>query len=670
MTRSLTSVRGTSRLTGLLAAALLVGATLVIYLPAIHGGLIWDDDAHVTRPDLRSLHGLSRIWLELGATQQYYPLAHSAFWLAHRLWGDDTLGYHLANILLHALAAVLVWRVLLRVKIPGAYLAAAVFALHPVHVESVAWITELKNTLSAVFYLGSAWAYLRFDEDRRVRWYVLATGLFVLGLLSKTVTATLPAALLVVFWWRRGRLAVRRDALPLLPWLGMGAAAGLATAWVERALVGAQGEAFSLTAVERCLLAGRVTWFYLGKLLWPANLTFIYPRWEVRQDIAWQYLFPLAAGALVLALWLLRRRWRGPLAAYLFFVGTLFPVLGFLNVYPFRFSFVADHFQYLPSLGPIALASAGIALGAARLGSVPRWASRAPAVALPCVLALLTFRQSATYSDVETLYRTTLARNPGCWMAYNNLGNFLAGEGRNREAIDLLTRAAQLRPDLAEVRNNLGRALLQDRRIPEAVEQLDRALELKTDYTEARVNLGVALLQEGRDAEAIATYERVLDRTPDNAEAHSNLGLVLARQGRVREATEHFERALQLKPGYPEAHFNLGNVLAGAERLDEAIAHYGEAIRSRPDYADAHNNLGVVLLRQSRVREAIEHYERALRIRPDFVEAHDGLGLALVQAGRLPEAIAQYDEALRVRPDSESIRDHLRSAREALARRR
>ena len=342
------------------------------YQPAWQGGLIWDDDAHVTKPELRSWHGLYRIWFDLGATQQYYPLLHSVFWIEHKLWGDAPLGYHLVNILLHAMAALMVAAVLRRLEVPGAYLAAAIFALHPVQVESVAWITELKNTLSAVFYLSAAMLYLRFDQERKKPFYAGALVLFVLGLLSKTVTATLPAALLVIFWWKRGKLSWRRDVLPLVPFFVLGAAAGLFTAWVERKLIGAEGAAFDLTFIDRFLIAGRVIWFYLGKLFWPANLIFIYPRWNIDQAVWWQYLFPAAALLLAAALWVLRRRWRGPLAGLLFFVGTLFPVLGFFNVFPFIYSFVADHFQYLASLGVIALVSAGIALLLKRCAFWPR----------------------------------------------------------------------------------------------------------------------------------------------------------------------------------------------------------------------------------------------------------------------------------------------------------
>ena len=326
---------------------LLLIAVILAYQPAWHGKPIWDDDAHLTPPGLRSSQGLARIWIEPGATQQYYPLVHSIFWIEYKLWGDATPGYHLINILLHAFAALLLWKILRRLQVPGAYLAAAMFALHPVCVESVAWISEIKNTLSGAFYLGAALAYLRFDRTRNWRFYFVTLGLFLLGLMSKTVIATLPAALLVVFWWQRGKLSWKQDVLPLIPFFAVGIGAGLFTAWVEWKFVGASGSGYDFSIMDRLLIAGRAIWFYLGKLVWPVDLAFIYPRWHVSRTVWWQSLFPITALLVSVGLWLLSRRNRAPLAAWLFFVGTLFPALGFFNVYPFCYSFVADHFQYL-----------------------------------------------------------------------------------------------------------------------------------------------------------------------------------------------------------------------------------------------------------------------------------------------------------------------------------
>ena len=532
-----------------LFAAALVAVVFLAYGPAWQGGFLWDDDAHVTRPDLRSVQGLYRIWFDLRATQQYYPLLHSVFWVEHRLWGDWTLPYHLVNILLHATAALMVALVLRRLAIPGAYLAAAIFALHPVQVESVAWITELKNTLSAVFYLGAAIAYLRFDEERSEPMYRWALVLFVLGLLSKTVTATLPAALLVVFWWRRGRLSWQRDVRPLLPFFALGAAAGVFTAWVERTLIGAKGAAFDLTLVERGLIAGRAVWFYLGNLFWPANLVFIYPRWNVSQTVWWQYLYPAAALLLAVALWRLRGRWRGPLAGFLFFAGTLFPVLGFCNVFPFIYSFVADHFQYLASLGIIVPMSAGAALGLERLGLWRRPGGYVLCLGLLAVLAGLTFRQCRMYHDVETLYRTTIERNPACWMAYNNLGNLLAERGETKAAMELFRNALKLRPD----------------------------------YPEGHNDLGIVLVQQGRIGEGIAHFREAIRLNPKYAsKGHYNLGRALAMQGCVDEALAEIQESLKQDPNYGDARQWLRNVQAQRDRMLDALAERREALAQAP----------------------------------------------------------------------------------------
>jgi protein O-mannosyl-transferase len=618
---------------------LIFAATLVAYLPALHGGFIWDDAGHVTRPDLRSLHGLARIWFEMGATQQYYPFLHTAFWVEHRLWGDAPLGYHLLNVLLHATGACLLGAALRRLAVPGAWLAAFLFALHPVAVESVAWIAEQKNTLSGVLYFGAALAYLRFDDQRRGPPYLLATALFVLALLTKTVTATLPAALLLVFWWRRGRLAWRRDVLPLLPWFAAAAAAGGVTAWFERTRIGAQGADFALGVVPRFLLAGRVVWFYLAKLFWPADLIFIYPRWTIDATAAWQWLFPLGALALVAVLWRTRRR--GPLTALLFFGGTLFPVLGFFNVYPFLFSFVADHFQYLASAGVLAL----VATGLARL---PRATGGALAGLLLAGLGALTWRQSAMYRDEFTLYRTTIARNPDCWMACNNLAEALTGAGRAAEAIPLLERALRLRPDFALAENNLGDDLRRLGRPQDGIPHLERAIRLQPDFAQAHNNLGVALMQVSRPAEGIAAFRRALALQPDYAQAHLNLGLAEANAGRTAAAIPEFAAAARLDPANGDAELNWAIGLTLSGRFSEARAHFERALALDPDSPDAHNNYGRALAEAGRIDDAIAQYQAAVRLAPDFADAHLNLALALRQAGRLQEATAQYLEARRL----------------------
>jgi protein O-mannosyl-transferase len=645
-------------------AALLLCATLAAYGPALHGEFLWDDDAHVTRPELQSLHGLARIWFEVGATQQYYPVLHSAFWMEHRLWGDAVLGYHLTNVLLHILAAGLLVLIVRRISLPGAWLAGFIFALHPVSVEAVAWISEQKSTLSAVFYLGAALTYLRFDQTRRKATYFQALALFVLALLSKTVTATLPAALLLVFWWRRRRLDWTRDVQPLLPWFSLGAAAGLLTAWVERKFIAAEGPEFELTLLQRSLLAGRVIWFYLGKLVWPTNLTFTYPRWTVDPSQWWQYLFPLGVLALAAALALLARRQPGPLTAFLFFVGTLFPALGFFNVYPFLYSYVADHFQYLASLGIIVAMACGLSSVAHRIPTKAPWVAALVAVLPPATLGALTWRQTDMYRDPETLYRATLLRNPGSWMAHNNLGSILARTSDGApEAVAEFEAALRLRPNYAEAHNNLGNLLAEmPGRLPEAIEHFQAALRGHWEAASIHNNLGAAFAKlPGRMPDAIAEYEAALRIDPNFVYAHNNLANALMQMpDRLPEAIDHLRTALRLAPDVAELHNNLANALhkTPGQGPDE-IAEYEAALRLKPDYQEAHLNLGLALSDiPGRLPEAIAHFEEAARLKPDDVQAQYNLALSLLKTpGRMAEGTAHLETVLQLKPDSAVVRE-------------
>ncbi|MGD0651503.1 MAG: tetratricopeptide repeat protein [Verrucomicrobiia bacterium] len=650
-----------------LGVVLIVLLTVVAYLPAMRGGFIWDDDAYVTgNQTLRSAQGLHQIWLNPKRMAQYYPLTFTVFWVEYQLWGLNPFGFHLVNVLLQAVNAILLWRLLSGLRVPGAWWAAAIFALHPVTVESVAWITERKNVLSCLFYLLALLAYLRFRRltgegaARAWHWrfYPLVLVLFLCALLSKTVTCSLPAVLVLLVWWKTGRVE-KRDALALLPLFVLGAALGLMTAWTEKHRVGASGAEWALSFVERCLLAGRVLWFYAGKLFWPRELTFIYPRWEIDAGAGWQYLFPLAALVVLIALWLLRSRiGKGPLVAVLCFAGTLVPALGFFDVYPFRFSFVADHFQYLACIGLITLA---VGAGTAISQRAGRWGRDLGALAAAAVLLLLgvsTWRQAHIYKDLETLWRDTLKKNPSAWIAHNNLGVMLQ-KANVSEAKEHYEQALRLKPDYAEGHNNLGNALLDLGKVTEALGCFEQALRLQPDYIDAYNNLGNALLRLGRVTEALGCFEQALRLNPDHAETHNNLGNALLRLGKITEALEHYEQALRLKPDFAEAHNNLGAVLWQVGRGDEAIGHFEQALRIKPDYVEAHNNLGTPLMRLGKVTEALGHYEQALRIRPDHPEAHNNLGSALMQLGRGDEAIGHYEQALRSNPEYAEAHNNL-----------
>jgi len=551
---------------------------LFAYWPAVRADFIWNDSDYVTALALQSWDGLRRIWTDVGATEQYYPLLHSAFWVEHRGWGDAPAGYHLVNIALHAGAACLFALVLRRLAVPGAALGALLFALHPVCVESVAWISEQKNTLSLVFYLGAALAYLRFaaerdgDSRRAAIDYRIALALFFAALLTKTTTAALPAALLVLAWWRRGRIEWRRDAQPLLPWFVLGAAMGLFSAWVEKHFIGAEGGGFALGLPERTLLAGRIVWFYLGKLVLPIDLIFIYPRWTIDAAAAWQWGFSVGFVALLAGLWALRRRTRTPLAVLLLFAGSLFPVLGFFNVYAFMFSFVADHWQYLPCLAVLALAAALLARAPAPLGPL-------------CIgaLGLLTWQQSRMYADMGTFYRATLARNPDCWMAHNNLGSLLHQARRDDEALVHYTAALRLKPDSAKAHTNLGLILRERRQLAEALPHFEAAVQLEPDTAAYQDNLAGALRDAGRPRDALSHHREALRLAPDFHAAHNNYGVTLRELGRTGEAIAQFEAAVRLEPTSAPAHLNLTFSYCLAGRIAEAEAHYREARRLNPD---------------------------------------------------------------------------------------
>ena len=662
------------------ASLLLIGlllATLFAYQPAWHGTAVWDDDGHLTQRELQTTEGLKRIWVEPGATQQYYPLVHSAFWLQHRLWGDATTGYHVVNILLHALSAFLVFVILTRLEVPGAALAAVIFALHPVHVESVAWMTQLKNTLSGLLYLSAALLYLGVSGGPKLQVrppsvrYVGALVLFILALASKTVTFSLPLVLLLVFWWQRGRFDWRRDLPPLVPFFVAGAAAAAITIWMEREFIGARGEEFAFTLVERTLIAGRAVWFYLGKLAWPANLTFTYPRWEIDAGVWWQYLFPLGVVVILGALWRIREKTRAPFAAFLMFCITLGPALGFVNVYPFRFSFVADHFQYLASVPMIALAAGGLGW-LIRRRDANAWRRVEPivAVAVALVFGVLVARQSAEYVDAETLYRGTLERNPGSWMAHHNLGasELTAPTGRLDQAVGHLQAALRLNPRYADAHNSLGVAMKQKGRLDEAATHYEEAIRLRPEFAAAHNNLGAVRYLQDKLDQAEAHYRKALELNARYPDAQRNLGLVLARSGRSAEALDHFRKSVELDPESAEAHANLGSLLFRLKLYQEGIPHLQQAVRLNPNHAAAHYELANALQAANRLAEAIAAYQRALSFEENARAAvvHNDYGVALALSGRVEEAIVQFTEALKLQPDDIDTRNNLQRAQMSL----
>jgi len=608
---------------------LLVAGVFVAYLPAMHGGFLWDDDVYViqnillTAPD-----GLKRIWFSFDSPSQYFPLTYTTFRLERSLWGLNPLGYHWVNLLLHTANALLVWRLLQRLKLPGAWLAAAIFALHPVQVESVAWITERKNVLSLFFYLLSLLSWVSFLQEsagRGWRHYGLTLLFYALALFSKTTACTLPAALLLILWLKGNPINWRR-LIQVIPFLALGLGMGLLTVWWERYHQGTQGKQFSLSWLERLLVASHAVWFYAGKLFWPVKLTFSYPRWTIDPANPLAYGWLAAGVGLGVAVGYARRFWgRGLEVAILFFVATLSPLLGFVMLFTFRYTFVADHYQYVASLGLMALAAGGLTVALGFWEKKTPWLKPVLCGGLLGLLGLLTWRQAGTYADLVTLWQTTIARNPDCWMAHDNLGNELAQKDRLDEAISHFQEAIRLKPDLAEAYNNLGNALGRKGQIDAAIDQYQQAIRLKPDY----------------------------------AEAYNNLGAAFDKKGLIDAAIDQYQQAIRLKPLLAAAYFDLGNALGRKGQIDAAIDQYQQAIRLKPDYAEAYNNLGAAFDRKGLIDAAIDQYQETVRLKPDDAEAHYNLGAAFDRKGLIDAAISQYQETIRLKPDDAEARSNL-----------
>ena len=579
------------------AAAAIVVLTVVAYIPALRGDFVWDDDFYVTKNRLvKSPAGLPGIWASM-ENPQYYPLVFSSFWIEYNfLWGKHPVGYHAINILLHAVNSVLLWRLLCRLGVPGAWLAGAVFAVHPVCVESVAWITERKNVLSGLFYLSSIISFVRFKQDGGPRWYAAALVLYVMALLSKTATVMLPVALLLCCWWMSGQWRWRWLVETGL-FFALSLAAAALTVLYERHRTGATGEEWSMAPAERLIVAGRVVWFYAGKLLVPRNLTFVYPRWEIDAGLWWQYLPAANLLVLFIILWAAPRSWGHPLLLGLaYYVASLFPVMGFFNVYYMRYSFVADHFQYFAAMGLIATVVGVAAWGLGRTAS-DKLLSRArvaPSALLLGVLGVLTWRQCGTYRDLETLWRETIRRNPAAWMAHGNLGTLLRTRGDVKEGIQHIRIALQYYPQHPESNTVLGNYLARNKQYEEAFKHYMIALNTRPRDSNTLYNLGGLMAQQRRYAEAIGYFRRGLEVSPYNVDILAYLPRLLLScpQVELRDPAQAVVLAKRLCSDPEQRTARNLDLLAAAYaevgRATEAVRAAREALSLARQAGDAH----------------------------------------------------------------------------------
>ncbi|HIN88110.1 MAG TPA: tetratricopeptide repeat protein, partial [Nitrospinaceae bacterium] len=627
--------------------------TLLIYFPAITGEFIWDDDLHLTdNKQLESVEGLKNIWLKPGATFQYFPLTFTSFWIEKRLWGDNPIGYHVINLLLHTSSALLLWRILVLLSIPGATLAALIFLMHPVNVESVAWITERKNTLSGLFYFVSLTFYLKFlqidnlssppkkkkPKNNSGLFYALSIISFLLAISSKAATCTLPAVFLLIIWWKKNTIKLK-DVLRVTPFLLLTLIIARITIFTEKNSAGAQGADWDFSFWERFIIAGKSLWLYLYILINPLNISFTYPKWSVVSSIASHYLPSFSFLFLIVGLVFFREKiGKSPLVAILFFSGTLFPALGFFNIYYMRYSFATDHFQYLACIGPIALFSGSMtvfAKSASRSsGPIKVLSYFLPvfSAAILLVLGLLTWKHTHIFKNQEMLWRDTLLNNPRSALAHHNLGRVLEKRGNLIEGVEHYQKALALNPTIP-------------------VEALGGVLE-----------------KLGKTKQAETVYKQALERGLNSSVNHLDLADFLYRVGSFTEAVTYYKKAIALNPDYATAHYNLGNALGQLGQLGEAQKSFEQALSLNAKHPLAHYGLGVIHQRSKQYPKAIQAFEQALSINPKLERTHFYLGEVYDELGQGEKAILhlRLAENLSRQNQNQALQDKARIKLEAL----
>jgi tetratricopeptide (TPR) repeat protein len=587
---------------------ILILAVLLTYAPVWQAGFIWDDDAHLTaNPCIVGPLGLKEIWTTSAA--DICPLTITTFWVEHALWGLGPLPYHLVNVLLQGACAVLLWRVLRSLRVQGAWLGAALWALHPVAVESVAWITEMKNTESGLFFLLSILFFVRWlrakylDGRTGESWNYALTLLFAaLAMASKSSTVILPFVLCLCAWWMEGRWHWR-NLMSVVPIFLMSIAASALSIWTQSLALatGVTDPQWVRTWPERLATAGDTVWFYLGKLLWPHPLITIYPRWQIDAG-QWVSYLPLLAAIVILAIfWLKRELWsRACFFAFAYFMAALLPVLGLINNPIFRFSLVFDHLQYLASIGPLALAGTGLVRFSDFVIPKKPWLQSTLCAGLLLILGMASWQRIWVYQSQETLWTDTLAKNPNTWLGHCNLGVVLFQKGQVDDAVAQYQKALEINPNYVAAHYNLGNALFQKGQLDQALAQYQKAIEINPNDAEARINLGNALFQNEQLDEAVAQFQRAIEINPNDAEAHYNLGNALFQKGQLDEAVAQFQKALEIDPNSFATHYNLGGAFFQKGQLDEAITQFQEVLRLKPDFSPAQDNLAKVqaLVRQ------------------------------------------------------------------------
>lgn len=589
----------------------------IAYIPCLKGDFLWDDNMFLTDNHLiKSQNGLRDFWFSAKAPD-YFPLTSSMLWFEWRLWGENPDGYRIINILLHAVSAILIWLILKELRIPGAWFCALFFGLHPVHVESVAWITQRKNALAMVFYLLTILFFIRSQKTPDKRFYILSLFFFLLSLFSKTAVVMTPFILLgCIFWLRRKILS--RDIVKLIPFFILSIILGLVTAWFQHnRSIGAdiiRTDGFA----SRFSIAGSAVWFYIFKTVFPFNLSFIYPRWEIPSVSPLSFL----PGIIILVLMILfivkRKSWGAPfLFALGYFLITLFPVLGFVNIYYMRFSLVADHWQYFSNIGIIALIVGGIAWLVNKNGHLFRSISVIAGILLVCLLFILTFKRNYIFKDPETLWKDNIKRHPSAWLSYKGLADTFRIRGKSGEAIEQARKAVQIKPDYAAAYNLLGTLYSESGDIDKAGENYLLAIKYNPGDFMAHNNLGSVYYTLGRWAEAEEYYTKALELNPEMANTYYNLAQVMLNQSRMEEAEKYLSDVIRLDSGHEKALFDLAMIRKMRKDLSSARELLEQALEKNPEFSRGRFELSEIFKELGEPGKSVALLRRILEKEPE-----------------------------------------------------
>ncbi|MBF0279914.1 MAG: tetratricopeptide repeat protein [SAR324 cluster bacterium] len=638
------------------ALLFLAALTVIAYAPVMDAGSIIDDEKYyINDPLVNASDGLFSIWLkpfQNNGVWPYIPITRSTFWLERQIGGLNLAVGHWGNVLFHCLAAALLGMILRFLHVRGALIISFCFALHPIHVQSVAWITERKNVVAAVFFFLTLWGFVNFEKKKKTTWYWLTLAFYAGALLSKTSTIMLPLIFVILRYWQRTSWS-RTDFQILLPFFLLAGGAGSARIWFEIHAFGAVGEAYTRSFLERLLTAGHIPFFYLSKIVFPHPLIFTYPKWVIDPGHFFLY-FPLLGLFVTMLLLLLKyRSWGSPIFLGLAAYGVLlFPVMGFFNNAWTKFSFVTDHWVYLPSIPLVILLLQGVLqfLDYFKKFKFHRIGSAGLGMLFILFLGGMTWHQASIYENRKTLWQTTIQDNPNSWLAYGELARAYTDDRQFEQALQNYSKALAIRK-YPEAFHNRALTYFNLNRYDLALGDYNQALRLNPKYTEAYFNRGNVNFRMNRFQAAFADYNKTLSLNAKYVDAYFNRGLIHFRLNRFESAYEDYSRTLSLSKDYTEAYFNRGLSSFKMKKYEQALIDFNQTLALDSDYVEAYFNRGNSYFSLMRYEEALLEYKRVLSLDPRHINAYFNRGYTLSRMERYDEAIADFSKALSLNPE-------------------